>query len=292
MLMPPAMFTNTSSRDQVQAGALLEHRQQQRQAVLIDAHRHAPRLAVAAGADERLHFDQQRPRAFEAAQHRRTRRRGRALGEEQRRGIGHRPQPGAGHLEHAQLAGRAEPVLDRADDAMRVMPLAFEIEHGVDHVLERLGAGEAAVLRDVADQERRDVVALRGEQELRGRFAHLADAAGRRLELQREHRLDRVDDHQRRLDAADFLEDALDAGLGKQVERRVADAEAIAARLDLVLGFFARGIEHRADRLREVRGRLQQQRGLADAGLAAEQDQRAGNDAAAEHAIELADAGA
>ena len=30
--------------DQVQAGALFEHRQQQRQAVLIDADRHAPRL--------------------------------------------------------------------------------------------------------------------------------------------------------------------------------------------------------------------------------------------------------
>ena len=43
--------------------------------------------------------------------------------------------------------------------------------------------------------------------------------------------------------------------------------------------------------MREVRRRLQQQRGLADARLAAEQHQRPGNDAAAEHAIELADAG-
>ena len=77
---------------------------------------------------------------------------------------------------------------------MRVVALAFEVEHGVDDVLERLGTGEAAVLGDVADEERRDVVALRGEQELRRRFADLADAAGRGLELQREHRLDRVDD--------------------------------------------------------------------------------------------------
>ena len=42
---------------------------------------------------------------------------------------------------------------------------------------------------------------------------------------------------------------------------------------------------------REVRGRLQQQRGLADARLAADEHQRARNDAAAEHAIELVDAG-
>ena len=134
-------------------------------------------------------------------------------------------------------------------------------------------------------------VPLGGEQELRRRLAHLADAAGRRLELQREHRLHGVDDEQRRLDAADFLEDALDAGLGEQVQRRVADAETIAARLDLMLGLLARGIEHGADVCAKLRGRLQQQRRLADARLAAEQDERAGHDAAAEHAIELADAG-
>ena len=63
-------------------------------------------------------------------------------------------------------------------------------------------------------------------------------AAGRGLELQREHRLHRVHDHQRRLDAADFLEDALDAGFCQQVERRIADAQAIPARLDLMLGLF------------------------------------------------------
>ena len=44
-------------------------------------------------------------------------------------------------------------------------------------------------------------------------------------------------------------------------------------------------------RARHAGGRLQQQRGLADAGLAAEQHERAGNDAAAEHAIEFVDAG-
>ena len=45
-----------------------------------------------------------------------------------------------------------------------------------------------------------------------------------------------------------------------------------AARLDLVLRLFARAVEDRAVRLREVRRRLQQQRRLADARLAADQD--------------------
>ena len=35
------------------------------------------------------------------------------------------------------------------------------------------------------------------------------------------------------------LEDALDAGLREQIQRRGADAEAIAAALDLMLGLFA-----------------------------------------------------
>ena len=58
-----------------------------------------------------------------------------------------------------------------------------------------------------------------------------------------------------------------------------------------MLRFFAGAVEHRPDRCREVRRRLQQQRRLADARLAADQDERSGDDAAAEHAIELVDAG-
>ena len=76
-----------------------------------------------------------------------------------------------------------------------------------------------------------------------------------------------------------------------RIQRRIADAETIATRLDLMLGLFARRVEHGADRLREVRGGLQQQRRLADARLAAEEHERSGHDAAAEHAIEFADAG-
>ena len=216
---------------QVEAGALLEHGEQQREAILIDAARHPARVAVRAGADQRLHFDEQRPRTFHAAQHRRAGRVGGTLGEEQRRRIGHAFQPLPGHLEHAQLADGAEPVLHRAHDAVRVMLLALEIEHRVDDVLERLRAGEIAVLRDVADEKGRDVLPLRGEQQLRCGLAHLADAAGRRLELEREDGLDRIDDDERRAKPRDLLEDALETGFGEQIQRRAFDAEPLAARL-------------------------------------------------------------
>ena len=171
-----------------------------------------------------------------------------------------------------------------------MMALALEVQHGVDDVLEGLGAGEAAVLRHMADEQRRHVLAFGGKQQLRRRLAHLADAAGRRLEFQREHRLDRIDDHQSGPDARDLLENPLEARFSEQKQRRIAHAKPLAARLDLVLRFLAGAVQHRSDRPRHVGGSLQQQRGLADPGLAAQQDQRAGHDAAAEDAIELVDA--
>ena len=114
---------------------------------------------------------------------------------------------------------------------------------------------------------------------------------GRRLELQRKHRLHRIDDHERRLDARDLVEDALEARLGQQVQRRVADGEPLAARLDLMLGLLAGAVEHGPDRARHVRRRLEQQRRLADARFTAEEHQRPRDHTAAEHAIELSDAG-
>ena len=117
---------------------------------------------------------------------------------------------------------------------MRVVALSFEVQDRVDDVLQRLRTGQAAVLRHVADEKRRNVLTLRREQQLRRRFAHLTDAARRGLELQREHGLDRIDDDQRRLDAGDLLEDPLEARFGQEIERRVSNRQAFAARLDLM----------------------------------------------------------
>ena len=118
------------------------------------------------------------------------------------------------------------------------MTLPFEVEHRIHNVLEHLRAGEAAVFRHVSDENGRNVLSLGGEEELRSRFTHLSDAPGRGLKLHREDRLHRVDHDERWLQARDLLQDALDAGLREQIEGRFADAEAIAATLDLVLRLF------------------------------------------------------
>ena len=59
------------------------------------------------------------------------------------------------HLEDADLVGRTEAILGAAQQAVLVEALALEVEHGVDHVLEDLRAGDRAVLGDVADQKDR-----------------------------------------------------------------------------------------------------------------------------------------
>jgi len=162
-----------------------------------------------------------------------------AFGEKHPGGVGDGTKAGAGHLEHTELAHRAEAVLDGADDTMRVMTLALEVEDGVHDVLERLRSGEVAVLGHVADEDGRDVLTLGGKQELRRRLAHLPHAAGRRLELDREDGLNGVDDDECRLEPRDLLQDPLDARFGQQIERRGANAEPVAAALDLVLGLLA-----------------------------------------------------
>ena len=88
-------------------------------------------------------------------------------------GFGTARSPERRHLEDAELADGAKSVLHRAHDAVRVMLLALEIEHGVDDVLEHLRPGEAAVLGDVADEDRRQVPPLRGEEQVGRRLAHL-----------------------------------------------------------------------------------------------------------------------
>ena len=71
-------------------------------------------------------------------------------------GSGTPTSPVAGHLEDGELVRRAEPVLRRAQHPVGVVAVALELEHAVDEMLEHARARDRAVLRDVADEERRD----------------------------------------------------------------------------------------------------------------------------------------
>ena len=112
--------------------------------------------------------------------------------------VGDRGDAVGGQVEAADLVDRAEPVLHRADHPEPGVAVALEVEHHVDEVLEHPGAGDRAVLGDVADEHRGDVAGL-GDPDQRGRdLLDLGDAAGDAVDARGADGLDGVDDEQRR----------------------------------------------------------------------------------------------
>ena len=146
------------------------------------------------GIDERLHFDQQRPRALLRHQHARTRHALLMLRQKQRRRIRDAAQTALGHREYAEFVHRAEAVLERAHEAERRMRVAFEVQHRIDDVLEHARPGEIALLRHVADHDDGGARLLGDARELRRAFAHLRDRAGRGGQRFGINGLDRIDD--------------------------------------------------------------------------------------------------
>src|SRR5438270_362822 len=139
---------------------------------------------------------------------------------------------------------------------------------------------ERALLRHVADQEDRDVVALRELEEARRALAELRDPAGRGPDGVRAHRLDRVDDDERRPHAADGLDDRAEIGLGEEQDAFAGDAEPARPHLHLRGGLLAGHVERGAS-LGERGARLHEERALPDAGIAPEHDERSAHDPSA-----------
>ena len=171
-----------------------------------------------------------------------------------------------------------------------VAALAFEVKHGVDHVLEQARSGDGAVFGHVADQKSRQAGFFGKHDDRAGCFPHLGDAAGRRRNRRRENRLHRVDHEQAGFDFFDMIENALERSLAQDEQIGRLDAEPLGAHFDLPRRFFAGHVETREPCLAHGGKRLQQQGRFADAGVAADEDHRAGHEAAAEDAVELADA--
>ena len=123
----------------------------------------------------------------------------RSARQEDRRRVAHLLQPAGRHGEEAELVHRAEAVLGGAHDAVAAARLALEIQHRVDQVLEQPRAGDRALLGDVADDDDcacRSTWRSAPAPRCTRAAAMTAPAAG--PAAARLHRLDRVDDQQRR----------------------------------------------------------------------------------------------
>ncbi len=276
-----------------QPRARFQHREHHGEAPGIPPHHRAPGRARLRGRDQGLDFHQHRARAFHAGEHRGARLRVRpALGQKQRRRVRYLGQAFLAHGEDADLVGRTEAVLDRAQDAEAVRPLAFEIEHRVDHVLQHARAGDQAFLGDVADEHQGEAAPLGEPDQLVRRRAHLGDGAGRGLERLDEQRLDRIDHHEfGRVAGGERGGDVADLGRDREPDRGLRDAETFGAEPHLVDRLFARDIDGAVAARRDAGGGLEQQRRFADARIAADQHGGTGHQSAAEHPVELGDAG-
>ncbi len=172
-----------------------------------------------------------------------------------------------------------------------VAAFALEVEHRVNHVLDDARAGDLAILGDVADEDDRGARLLGvADQRLR-RTAHLRNRAGSRIDHVGPQRLDRIDDQERgRALGGERRQHVLDAGLGREPHRRGAEIEAVGAQANLRRGLLAGDVDDGLARIGERAGDLQQQGRLADARIAADQQRRAADEAAAGDAVELGDA--
>ena len=173
-----------------------------------------------------------------------------------------------------------------------MVALALEVQHGVDEMLEHARPGEGAFLGDVTDEEGRDAPALGQGHQPSSALAHLRDATRRRFEIGQEHRLDRVDDQRAGLHVVEMRLHDRQIVLRPEQEPVGRDAEPVSAHLHLHRGLLGGDVQDRRGSLRQRPGRLEKQRALAHARVAADQHQRAAHHAAAQHPVELADPGA
>jgi hypothetical protein len=157
-------------------------------------------------------------------------------------------------------------------------------------VLEHARTGDRPLLRDVPDQDDRAVEALRHRHHDVRRFAHLADRPGRAAHPLRVKCLDGVDHTGGRALGLERRHDRLEGRLRDDRHRERRFAEALGTQPDLGRGLFAGHVEDVVAARRQIAERHAGERRLADPGRASEEDERARDEPAAQHPVELVDA--
>ena len=217
------------------------------------------------------------------------------------------------HVEAAHLVGGSEAVLNGAQHADIRVLIAFKLADHVHQVFEQARARDGAFLGHVAHEQGAHIAFLRGGNHGGGNLTHLGHAAGATLNFRGGEGLHGVDDQQGGVHLLNMRQGGAEVGFAGQVEGVRDGTDAVGAELDLRGGFLAGNVQDRARRLdalcrgivcrvvlprilsgaaREGGGDVQQQGGFAHAGFARHEDDRAGYESAAEHAIEFGVSGA
>ena len=167
-------------------------------------------------------------------------------------------RPSAGHFEHADLVGRAEAVLHRAQDAELLRAFALERQHGVDHVLDHARAGDLAVLGDMADQDDRRPGALGEADQSPAPSRAPASPCRARTSTVWVHMV-WIESMTRSRGTVAFRQrrdDVLDRGFGGKFDRRVGKAEPLGAQPHLRHRFFAGDVDRAMARAAQTPRRL------------------------------------
>ena len=178
-------------------------------------------------------------------------------------------------------------MLRGAQQPQRVMPVALERQHRVDHVLEDARPGETAVLGDVTDDHDGDAAALGLDHQPVGARPHLYDAAGWGPQHRVGDGLDAVDHDEGGSDLVDGGDDVGHRGRRQQPQVGAYRTEPLGTQAYLLRALFGAHVQRGR---RPPCQQLEEQGALADSRFAAEQRDRTSDDAAAEHPVELADA--
>lgn len=259
--------------------------------VAVDPHAAARGGGEGGVGDEGLDLDEDGARPFDHRDDGRANSPFLSLFEEEFGGVGDLLKAVAAHPEDGDLIGRPEPVFDDADHAKVVLLVPFEVEDGVDEVLEKPWAGDLARLGHMADEEGGEVSPFGDAHEFSGALAHLADRSWSGGDLAFEDDLDRVDDEEGGLEGVDLTFDEGEVGLAEEVDLGVGDGEAFCARVGLFDRLFTADVEDLSPFLSAGAGHLKEEGRLADAWISADQAERALDETAADEPVELGDLG-
>ncbi len=281
-----------------QAGMAGQNGQGHDQAAPVQPDHRPLGLGLAHGGDQGLQLDHQGAAALQGRQHDPARDAGQPVAEQEPAGVVDPVEALVPHLEQPELPGGAEPVLDRQEQSQGVVAVTLEAQHGVHHVLEGPRPGQRSVLGHVPDQHHGHLAGLGQPDQLVGALPHLRDAPGHAggpplAERGRTdgHRLDGVDHHQLRRRIDHGFDHRADVGGRQDQEARGNRAQPLGPQADLVGRLLGGDQQHPMPGGSPGREHLEQQGGLADARLAAEEGDRARDQATREHPVELAHAG-
>ena len=122
--------------------------------------------------------------------------------------------------------------------------LAFQVEDGIDDVLQHARPGDGALFGDVPDDEDGHVGAFGQVHQAGGALADLADRAGAGGEVVEHDRLDRIDHGHGRHHGLDRGHNGGQVDLGHHEQTRRNGAQPVDAQLHLLAGLLACDVQH------------------------------------------------